>query len=111
MVASAPRQRERPWLAACDRGVPATLEPYPRETLVDVVDRTTCARRDHPTVLFKGRDDVSRLKRDDQLVLLADRAQPIFRFFSGNARPDGLRMPYGHRGTRGRRQPGVHLVA
>jgi hypothetical protein len=36
MVASAPRQREGPWLAAYDPGVPTTLEPYPRETLVEV---------------------------------------------------------------------------
>src|SRR5688572_14661011 len=54
MVASAPRQRERPWLAAYDPGVPATLEPYPRETLVDVVDRTARERPDHPAILFKG---------------------------------------------------------
>ena len=54
MVASAPRRRERPWLAAYDRGVPATLEPYPRETLVDVVDRTARERPDHPAILFKG---------------------------------------------------------
>jgi hypothetical protein len=53
MVASAPRQRERPWLAASDRGVPATLEPYPRETLVDVLDQTARERPDHPAVLFK----------------------------------------------------------
>jgi long-chain acyl-CoA synthetase len=31
----------KPWLDHYDEGVPATLHPYPRQTLVDVVDETT----------------------------------------------------------------------
>ena len=43
-----------PWLAHYDAGVPATLEPYPRRTLVDYL--TDAARRqpNAPALLFKG---------------------------------------------------------
>src|ERR671930_1789767 len=44
-----------PWLAHYDEHVPATLEPYPRRTLVDYL---ADAARDRPTdraLLFKGR--------------------------------------------------------
>ena len=43
-----------PWLAHYDAGVPATLAPYPRKTLVDYV---ADAAREHPgapALLFKG---------------------------------------------------------
>src|SRR5262245_56266346 len=43
-----------PWLAHYDAGVPRSLEPYPRRTLLDYV---ADAARDHPEArafLFKG---------------------------------------------------------
>jgi long-chain acyl-CoA synthetase len=44
----------KPWLNHYDEGVPKTLEPYPRKTLVDVVDETTKMRPDHTALIFKG---------------------------------------------------------
>ena len=44
----------RPWLDHYDEGIPKTLEPYPRQTLVDVVDETTRMRPDHTALIFKG---------------------------------------------------------
>ena len=45
----------RPWLAHYDSGVPQSLEPYPRETLVDFLDRHATERPDAPALIFKGR--------------------------------------------------------
>ncbi len=45
----------RPWLAHYDEGVPHTLQPYPEETLLDVVSRTAQERPDHAALLFKGK--------------------------------------------------------
>lgn len=44
----------KPWLAHYDPGVPATLEPYPRITLLDHVRETTEQRPDHTALIFKG---------------------------------------------------------
>ena len=44
----------KPWLDHYDEGIPKTLEPYPRQTLVDVVDETTRMRPDHTALIFKG---------------------------------------------------------
>ncbi len=44
----------RPWLAHYDKGIPATLHPYPRMTLMDVVSETARLRPDHTALLFKG---------------------------------------------------------
>jgi long-chain acyl-CoA synthetase len=44
----------KPWLDHYDEGIPKTLEPYPRQTLVDVVDETTQMRPDHTALIFKG---------------------------------------------------------
>ena len=43
---------QKPWLRHYDPGVPATLEPYPRKTLVDLVGETARERPDHPFLLF-----------------------------------------------------------
>ena len=43
-----------PWLAHYDAGVPPTLAPYPRRTLVDYVSGTARNRPGHPALLFKG---------------------------------------------------------
>jgi long-chain acyl-CoA synthetase len=44
----------RPWLAHYDEGVPTTLHPYPRTTLMDVVAETARLRPAHTALLFKG---------------------------------------------------------
>jgi len=45
---------EKPWFKSYDEGVPHTLKPYPRKTLLDVVRETARERPDHPALLFKG---------------------------------------------------------
>ena len=44
-----------PWLKHYDEGVPHTLKPYPKLTLMDVVAEAAAQRPDHPALLFKGR--------------------------------------------------------
>jgi long-chain acyl-CoA synthetase len=46
--------RNRPWLASYDSGVPATLAPYPDETLVDLVRQRGRERPDAPALRFEG---------------------------------------------------------
>src|SRR5882672_10296889 len=43
-----------PWLAHYDADVPATLEPYPRRTLVDAIAEFARTQPDRPAMLFKG---------------------------------------------------------
>lgn len=43
-----------PWLAHYDRGVPATLAPYPNRTLLDYVAELAEKRPDASALLFKG---------------------------------------------------------
>jgi len=45
---------ETPWLGHYDPGVPATLAPYPRRTILDFVSDAARTRPDHPALLFKG---------------------------------------------------------
>ena len=44
----------KPWLKQYDKGVPHTLRPYTRCTLVDIVSNTVRQRPDHPAMFFKG---------------------------------------------------------
>jgi len=44
-----------PWLAHYDPGVPASLAPYPRRTLLDYLNDSVRERPGHPAFLFKGR--------------------------------------------------------
>lgn len=44
----------KPWLKHYDQGVPHSLQPYPQQTLLDVVDDTVRQRPDHPALIFKG---------------------------------------------------------
>jgi long-chain acyl-CoA synthetase len=44
-----------PWLKHYDKGVPHTLQPYPKLTLMDVFGESAAQRPDHPALLFKGR--------------------------------------------------------
>jgi long-chain acyl-CoA synthetase len=44
----------KPWLDHYDRGVPHTLRPYPKHTLLDVVSETAHQRPDHQALLFQG---------------------------------------------------------
>ena len=43
--------RAKPWISHYDKGVPHTLQPYPEQTLIDVV-RTTAAESPQQTMLF-----------------------------------------------------------
>ena len=45
---------DRRWLEHYDRGVPATLEPYPNRTLLSYVKEAAAQRPQHPALLFKG---------------------------------------------------------
>jgi len=44
----------RPWVHHYDKGVPPTLEPYPEQTLVDVLRRRATECPDQQALLFKG---------------------------------------------------------
>jgi long-chain acyl-CoA synthetase len=43
-----------PWLRHYDEGVPRTLMPYPKRTLLDYVTDMANEHPDHPALLFKG---------------------------------------------------------
>ncbi|HET6750872.1 MAG TPA: long-chain fatty acid--CoA ligase [Actinomycetes bacterium] len=43
------------WLEHYDEGMPATLDPYPRRTLLDYLGDAAAERPDRPALLFKGR--------------------------------------------------------
>ena len=45
----------KPWLKHYDPGVPATLGPYPKRTLLDYLGDAVAQRPGAPAVLFKGR--------------------------------------------------------
>lgn len=44
----------KPWIRHYDEGVPETLQPYPEQTLLDVVAESAHLRPNHPALLFKG---------------------------------------------------------
>jgi long-chain acyl-CoA synthetase len=46
---------EYPWLKNYDEGIPYSLEPYPEETLLDVVKETVRQRPNHVAIIFKGK--------------------------------------------------------
>jgi long-chain acyl-CoA synthetase len=43
-----------PWVSHYDAGVPATLEPYPERTLVDVLAEFARTQPNRPATLFNG---------------------------------------------------------
>src|SRR5512140_977339 len=45
---------QAPWLAHYDAGVPATLAPYPKGTLLDYIADVARQRPDHTALVFKG---------------------------------------------------------
>ena len=46
---------EYPWLKNYDEGVPYSLEPYPEQTLLDVLSDTVRQRPNHTALIFKGK--------------------------------------------------------
>jgi long-chain acyl-CoA synthetase len=46
---------EYPWLKNYDEGVPYSLQPYPEQTLLDVVSDTVRQRPNHTALIFKGK--------------------------------------------------------
>ena len=67
------------WLKFYDEGVPATLQPYPERTLLDVVSDTVRQRPQHPALLFKGSvlsyTDLERLSNALAAALVAEGVQ------------------------------------
>lgn len=54
-----------PWLAHYDRGVPASIAPYPSRTLLDYLDDLARERPRSPALLFKGSTiDYARLSAE-----------------------------------------------
>ena len=45
---------EKDWLKHYEAGVPHTLEPYPEQTLLDMVSEAARQRPEHPALLFMG---------------------------------------------------------
>ena len=45
---------QAPWLGHYDPGVPPTLVPYPRRTLLDYIAESVARNPKHPALLFKG---------------------------------------------------------
>ena len=45
--------KEQAWQKSYDRGVPQTLEPYPRQTVLDVFVETAKRKPNHPFLVFK----------------------------------------------------------
>lgn len=46
--------KEQAWHKSYDRGVPQTLEPYPKQTILDVFIDTAKRKPNHPCLIFKG---------------------------------------------------------
>ena len=44
----------KPWLKSYDEGVPATLQPYKQQTMIDVVRETVGLRPNQPALYFKN---------------------------------------------------------
>ncbi len=44
----------KPWIRHYDKGVPHTLHPYPKQTLVDVLRRSAVEQPEYPAMYFKG---------------------------------------------------------
>ncbi|HSN77383.1 MAG TPA: long-chain fatty acid--CoA ligase [Anaerolineae bacterium] len=44
----------KPWLNNYDKGVPATLQPYLQQTMIDIIRDTAKQRPDHMALYFKG---------------------------------------------------------
>jgi len=64
-----------PWLASYDRGVPATLAPYPTRTILDYVTDLAQSMPDKPALLFKGASvSWAQLERDSDTFASALRA-------------------------------------
>ncbi|MGC8493990.1 MAG: AMP-binding protein [Syntrophobacteraceae bacterium] len=45
---------EKRWLQYYDEGIPHTLQPYPDQTLIDVIAETARQRPNHPALYFKA---------------------------------------------------------
>jgi long-chain acyl-CoA synthetase len=46
---------EKPWFKSYDPGMPHTLQPYPKQTLLEAVRETVQLRPEHTALIFKGR--------------------------------------------------------
>jgi long-chain acyl-CoA synthetase len=62
---------EYPWYKSYDPGVPRTLEPYPRKTILDVVTEAKNERPDYPMLIFQDRKVSYREVEDESNALAA----------------------------------------
>jgi len=68
----------KPWLGHYDEGVPPTLQPYPRITLLELVSEAARRRPGHPALFFKGAClSYSRLERLSDAFASALEAQGV----------------------------------
>jgi len=99
-----------PWLKHYDEGVPHTLKPYPKRTLIDIVGESAAQRPNHPALLFKGRAisyaDLERLsnafasalvklgvKKGDRVMLLLPNTPQLILALLGTWKAGGIAVP------------------
>ena len=69
---------EKDWFKHYDDGVPHTLEPYPEQTLLDMVTDATRQRPEHPALLFEGAQiSYGELERQSDVLAAALVAQGV----------------------------------
>lgn len=60
-----------PWYKSYDPGVPHSLEPYPRKTILDVIKEARNERPDYPMLIFQDRKVTYREIEDESDALAA----------------------------------------
>ncbi|MBN1380381.1 MAG: long-chain fatty acid--CoA ligase [Deltaproteobacteria bacterium] len=63
------------WYKSYDPGVPHSLEPYPRKTILDVVKEATQERPDYPMLIFQDREMTYREMEKESDALAAALAE------------------------------------
>ena len=99
-----------PWLKNYDEGVPRTLEPYPKTTMIDVVDESAKAKPYRAMFYFKGYkllyDDFVRqsdalaaglvalgIKKGDRVALLLPNSPQMVLAFQGIWKAGAIAVP------------------
>ena len=100
----------KPWLKHYDEGVPHSLQPYPKKTLLDLVRETTSQRPDHPALYFKGAamtyarlEQLSNefaaalvklgVKKDDRVALILPNTPQLVLTLLGAWKAGGIAVP------------------
>jgi long-chain acyl-CoA synthetase len=102
--------KTKPWLKHYDEGVPHTLKPYPKLTLMDIVRESAAQRPHHPALLFKGTvmpyAELERLsntfatalvklgvKKGDRVALLLPNTPQLILALLGTWKAGGIAVP------------------